>query len=65
MSYGITKDEFYGRDLDSDEMIYLENAKDISEKNIVKTPRINIDYAKSKDCLLRFFIKDNPFISKK
>ncbi|OLS02518.1 DNA-3-methyladenine glycosylase [Tissierella creatinophila] len=65
MSYGITKDEFYGRDLDSDDMIWLEDAEDILEENIVKTPRINIDYAKSKDYLLRFVIKDNPYISKK
>lgn len=65
MSYGITKDEFYGRDLDSDDIIWLEDAKSILEGDIVKTPRINIDYAKSKDYLLRFFIKDNPYISKK
>lgn len=65
MSYGITKDEFYGRDLDSDEMIWLENAEVLSEEKIVNTPRINIDYAKSKDYLLRFHIKDNPYISKK
>lgn len=65
MSYGITKDEFYGRDLASDPMIYLEDAEKLSEEEIVKTPRINIDYAKSKDYLLRFYIKDNPYISKK
>lgn len=65
MSYGITKDEFYGRDLDSDDSIWLEDAETILEKDIVKTPRINIDYAESKDYLLRFLIKDNPYISKK
>ena len=65
MSYGIRKDEFYGRDLDQDEMIWLEDGDKLSEDEIVKTPRINIDYAKSKDYLLRFYIKDNPFISKK
>lgn len=65
MSYGITKDEFYGADLDSDDRIWLEDAEDIPESQIIKTPRINIDYAKSKDYLLRFLIKDNKFISKK
>lgn len=65
MSYGITKDEFYGRDLVNDKSIWLEDAKTIVEENIIKTPRINIDYAKSKDYLLRFLIKDNIYISKK
>lgn len=65
MSYGITKAEFYGRDLDSDDMIWLEDREKLSEEEIVKGPRINIDYAKSKDYLFRFHIKDNPFISKK
>ena len=65
MSYGITKDEFYGRDLDNDSSIWLEDAETIAEEDIVKTPRINIDYAKSKDHLLRFYIRNNPYISKK
>ncbi|MGO1468990.1 MAG: DNA-3-methyladenine glycosylase [Tissierella sp.] len=65
MSYGITKDEFYGADLDSDERIWLEDAETIPEDEIIKTPRINIDYAKSKDYLYRFLIKNNKFISKK
>lgn len=65
MSYGITKDEFYGRDLVNDKSIWLEDVGPISEENIIKTPRINIDYAESKDYLLRFLIKDNIYISKK
>lgn len=65
MSYGITKDEFYGRDLDSDPNIYLEDSEKLSQDKIVKSPRVNIDYAKSKDYLFRFYIKDNPYISKK
>lgn len=66
MSYGITKKDFYGRDLVSDKEIWLENGDKLEEKGIVKTTRINIDYAeKGKDYLLRFYIKDNPFISKK
>lgn len=65
MSYGITKDEFYGRDLDNDSMIYLEDSENLPEEKIIKSPRVNIDYAKSKDYLFRFYIKDNPYISKK
>lgn len=66
MSYGITKKEFYGVDLVEDPRIWLEDAPILSADQIIKTPRINIDYAENgKDYLLRFYIKDNPFISKK
>lgn len=66
MSYGITKEEFYGVDLVTDDRIWLEDMPVLSDDEIVKTPRINIDYAeKAKDYLLRFYIKDNPFVSKK
>ena len=65
MSYGITKDEFYGADLDSDQRIWLEDSEVLTDEKIVETPRINIDYAESKDRLLRFYIKDNKFVSKK
>ena len=66
MAYGITKDEFYGVDLAEDKRIWLEDAPNLSEEKIVITTRINIDYAeKGKDYLLRFYIKDNPFVSKK
>ena len=65
MAYGITKKDFYGRDLVTDPSIWLEDGEDLEDKNIVKTTRINIDYAKSRDYLLRFYIKDNPFVSKK
>ena len=65
MSYGITKAEFYGVDLATDSRIWLEDAPKLSEEEIVTTTRINIDYAeKGKDYLLRFYIKDNPFVSK-
>ena len=43
----------------------VRRGEDLEDKNIVKTTRINIDYAKSKDYLLRFYIKDNAFVSKK
>ena len=66
MSYGITKEEFYGVDLVQDSRIWLEDSPVIPDDEIVKTPRINIDYAeKGKDYLLRFYIKDNEFRSKK
>ena len=53
-------------DLVTDPRIWLEDAPILSDDEIIKTPRINIDYAeKSKDYLLRFYIKDNPFVSKK
>lgn len=66
MSYGITKAEFYGVDLVTDSRMWLEDSPILSDDEIVKTPRINIDYAeKAKDYLLRFYIKDNDFISKK
>lgn len=66
MSYGITKEEFYGVDLVTDPRIWLEDNPVLADGEIVKTPRINIDYAEQgKDYLLRFYIKDNPFVSKK
>lgn len=65
MSYGITKDEFYGADLDSDERIWLEDGQIKAEEKIVKTPRINIDYAESKNYLYRFILENNKFVSKR
>lgn len=66
MAYGITKKDFYGRDLVKDPDIWLEDGEIIPEENIVETTRINIDYAeKAKDYLLRFYLKDNPFVSRK
>lgn len=65
MAYGITKDRFYGADLTKDKRIWVEDKEKLKREDIIRTPRINIDYAESKDYLLRFYIKDNPFISKK
>ncbi len=65
MSYGITKD-FYGKDLVYDKNIWLEDGPRISDEDLVRTTRINIDYAeKGKDYLFRFYIKNNPYVSKK
>lgn len=64
MAYGITKDRYYGADLAVSPDIWVEDRDSISRENIVKTKRINIDYAeKGKDYLLRFYIKDNKFVS--
>ena len=66
MAYGITKKDFYGRDLVNDKSIWLEDGESLNQEDIVETTRINIDYAeKGKDYLLRFYIKDNIFVSKK
>lgn len=66
MAYGLTK-EFYGEDLTDSLKVWVENSTYVLEEEaIVKSKRINIDYAeKGKDYLLRFYIKENPFVSKK
>ncbi len=57
--------ENYGDDL-CGESFYLDDTQNISEENIVRTKRINIDYAEeAKDYLWRFYIKDNPYVSQK
>ncbi len=43
--------------------IYILDSPHISKNNIVQTTRIGI--TKSKELPLRFYIKDNPFVSKK
>jgi DNA-3-methyladenine glycosylase len=53
-------------DLTTSDLIYLEDAPEISQDQIVATTRVNIDYAgEDKDRLWRFYIKDNPFVSRK
>ncbi|MCE8159095.1 MAG: DNA-3-methyladenine glycosylase [Candidatus Moeniiplasma glomeromycotorum] len=53
-------------DLTTSDLIYLEDGPKISQDEIVITKRVNIDYAgKDKDRLWRFYIKDNPFVSRK
>lgn len=66
MAFNIKKEELYGAYLVKDERIWVEDAPTIPKEQIVKTKRINIDYAENgKDYLLRYYIKDNPFVSKK
>ena len=53
-------------DLTTSDLIYLEDAPEISQDQIIATTRVNIDYAgEDKDRLWRFYIKDNPFVSRK
>lgn len=54
-----------GINLLSDENITITEYKDYSSLEIAITPRINIDYAPAAaDFPWRFFIKDNPYISR-
>jgi DNA-3-methyladenine glycosylase len=53
-------------DLTTSDLIYLENQPELSPDKIVITKRVNIDYAGvDKDRPWRFYIKDNPFVSRK
>jgi DNA-3-methyladenine glycosylase len=56
----------YGLDITKSDEIYIEDRGDvILPHQIVKTKRIGIDYAGEwKNKLLRFYIKDNKFVSK-
>lgn len=55
----------HGHDMESDDFYVAET--DSSPKfTIIKKPRIGVDYAKHwARRLLRFYIKDNPFVSKR
>ncbi|AYF53262.1 DNA-3-methyladenine glycosylase [Clostridium novyi] len=62
MAMNITK-EFNGEDLSLDRIYILDNKE---EFQVVSSKRIGIDYAEeAKDYLLRFYIKDNKYVSKK
>lgn len=66
MAFGITKDKYYGVDLATSPEIWVEEGVLVAKEDIVRSKRINIDYAeKGKDYLLRFHIRDNPFVSKR
>lgn len=59
----ITREQ-YGCDLCGAEL-YIQPGPAVAEGNIMVSPRINIDYAEEcKDYLWRYFIKDNPYVSK-
>ena len=62
-AFGIDK-SFLGKSLLSDNIYILHNTS--KKVEIVSAKRVGIDYAnKSKDLPLRFYIKGNPFVSKK
>ena len=59
---GITGED-YGKDLCGNE-IYLEDAPALLAENILRSKRINIDYAEeAKEFLWRYTIKNDPFVS--
>ena len=61
-SFGVDK-SFLGKDITGSEIFIVKGPKDFK---ITKAKRVGIEYAKeSKDKLLRFYIKSNPFVSKK
>lgn len=56
--------ELNGERLDS-KLLFIEDAKPVSKKQIVKKPRIGVDYAGAHALHpLRFYLKGNPFVSK-
>ncbi|MBO3697343.1 DNA-3-methyladenine glycosylase [Roseivirga sp. E12] len=62
---GISTKQHYGISLQSEE-IWIEDVPKLADKYIVTSKRIGVDYAEE-DALKpwRFYIKDNPWISKK
>lgn len=59
---GITM-ENYGEDLCGDSL-FLESGTAVKKEQILRTKRINIDYAgEAKDYLWRFHLKDCPYVS--
>lgn len=59
----ITKD-CYAFDLCGEEL-YIDEYSDVSAADIGVSPRINIDYADEyADCLWRYYIRDNKYVSK-
>jgi DNA-3-methyladenine glycosylase len=61
-SFKINK-SFSGKDITKDEIFISRGRK--KDFSVVRRKRIGVDYAtKSKDLLLRFYIKSNPFVSR-
>lgn len=64
IAMGINKSQNQ-RDLLSKDF-FISDSEDILGSNIIKSTRINIDYAEeAKNFLWRFYIKDNKYVSKK
>ena len=63
IAFGVTRD-LNGADL-TDDRIWLEEYRSFSKKQIELGRRIGIDYAgEDAERLLRFWVKENPFVSK-
>ena len=55
-----------GHDLTIGKKLWIENGEKIRSSQIKKSKRVGVDYAGIwKDRLLRFYIKDNKFVSKR
>lgn len=68
MAMNMSKEMHYGVDLVRDGNLWIEQGDGgrLSREEIVRSKRINVDYAEfGKDYLLRFYIKNNKFVSKK
>lgn len=63
-AFGITKAD--NGHLLSEQPLYIVKGAPLPEEQVAATPRVNIDYAgEAKEWLWRFYIKDNPYISRK
>ena len=60
-AFGFTKDDNF-RSLTSDEL-FIANAKDVALDDVIRTGRVGI--SRSNDLLLRFYLKNSKFISRK
>ena len=64
IAFGVKRD-LNGEDLCGDR-IWIEEYKNFSTRRIAMGPRIGVDYAgEDAELSLRFWMKDNPFVSKK
>ncbi len=64
-AFNITRDH-NGMDICKDEIYIAEEEKNKENFEVVRTTRINIDYAEeARFYPWRFYIKDNPYVSKK
>ena len=63
MAMGITKAE---NKLDvTSTLFYLKDAEPVAESEVVESKRVGVDYAGDwKDKPWRFYIKNNPYVSK-
>ncbi len=65
MAMNLSKEKHYGADLVTDSRIWVEEGIDVAKEDIIRSKRINIDYAvNGRDYLLRFYIRNNKFVSK-